>query len=197
VAPQCVRVSINDDEVLRKTLLGDQTVKQMTLRLVLSAIVLALSAQSSKADLIYTWHETDGQSVTGSLVVSSAALTSGSISFSDIESFSFVGPGFSYNTLFNFSPFAFPINSSGMVTSAADTSLSTTDGLLMVTFDSTSFDPSVPVFFAYGGPVLDSGFGYWTVTNTAVPEPSSLVMSATAAGLIGGLAVCRRRRKGA
>ena len=39
--------------------------------------------------LVYTWHETDGQSVTGSLVASSSALAAQQITFSDVISFEF------------------------------------------------------------------------------------------------------------
>ena len=40
------------------------------------------------------------------------------------------------------------------------------------------------------------GFGHWIITPaTAVPEPSSLMMGVTAAGLLGGLAAYRRRSK--
>ena len=44
---------------------------------------------TSNYSLVYTWHETDGQSVTGSLVASSSALAAQQITFSDVISFEF------------------------------------------------------------------------------------------------------------
>ena len=44
---------------------------------------------TSNFSLVYTWHETDSQSVTGSLVVSSSALAAQQITSSDVISFEF------------------------------------------------------------------------------------------------------------
>ena len=44
---------------------------------------------TSNYSLVYTWHETDGQSVTGSLVASSSALAAQQITSSDVISFEF------------------------------------------------------------------------------------------------------------
>ena len=45
--------------------------------------------------IVYTWHEDDGQAVTGSLVVRNSALAAGVVTTADIVSFAFSGPGFS------------------------------------------------------------------------------------------------------
>jgi hypothetical protein len=118
-------------------------------RLIL-AIVLPLSMQlvflmfspPTRADLVYTWHETDSQVVTGTLDVSPQALVTGSISFSDIESFSFVVPVHNFQGVEDFSPDVFPIDSTGVVTSPGVSLRS--EGVLVVALDTTSFDPTYP-----------------------------------------------------
>ena len=62
------------------------------LRHSLLVLVLAI-APAARADLIYTWHETDGKAVTGSLDVLPIALTNGAISYADVKSFTFTIPG--------------------------------------------------------------------------------------------------------
>jgi hypothetical protein len=141
--------------------------EKMLLRFIVPALLIAFSASSSRADLIYTWHETDGAAVTGSLDVSSAALTSGSISFSDVESFSFIGPGFSYNAVINFSPNVYPIDSTGMVTSP-NSVLESPDENVLINFSDRSFNPSAPVTWGNAGPGLPGGNGFWTVQITWV-----------------------------
>ncbi len=45
--------------------------------------------RAAKADITYTWHEDDGQSITGSMTVKSAVQAAGQIQISDVTSFNF------------------------------------------------------------------------------------------------------------
>jgi hypothetical protein len=168
-------------------------------RLIL-AIVLPLSMQlvflmvspPTRADLVYTWHETDQQMVTGTLDVSPQALVTGSISFADIESFSFAIPGFSFLGSALFST-PYPIDASGIVTSPS-TILESQNKELFVIFDSHSFNPTHPAGWSS---ITDAGVafgdGYWTVSNTSVPEPSSLLLLSV--GAVSGIAYGRVRQR--
>jgi hypothetical protein len=168
-------------------------------RLIL-AIVLPLSMQlvflmfspPTRADLVYTWHETDSQMVTGTLDVSPQALVTGSISFTDIESFSFVIPGNSFQQVTNFSPIVYPINPSGVVTSI-ETVITSDQGLFVVPFNTSSFTQSSQPTWTNMGLGATHGSGYWTVSNTAVPEPSSLLLLSV--GAVSGIAYGRVRQR--
>ena len=138
-------------------------------------LVFLMYSPPTRADLVYTWHETDSQMVTGTLDVSPQALVTGSISFSDIESFTFVIPGSSFQNLFDFSPVVIPINPSGVVTSP-ETALLSSNFNISVPFDSHSFDPTTPVLWLYSGNPQSAGAGSWTVSTTAVPAPSSSLL---------------------
>ena len=52
----------------------------------------AIAPRAAKADITYTWTEDDGQSVTGSMTVQSAAQAAGKIQLSDVISFHFTVP---------------------------------------------------------------------------------------------------------
>jgi hypothetical protein len=154
----------------------------------LLALVLGLTP-AARADLVYTWHETDGQPVTGSLDVSPQALTFGSISTSDVVSFSFKDFGNSHTGLFPFSPI--PIDSQGIPTT--NTALIDSTGNLFVEFDRVSFDPiKQGIWVDSAG--NSAGKGYWTVVNTSpVPEPSSLALCFL--GALSGIAYVQGRKR--
>jgi hypothetical protein len=150
---------------------------------------LAALAVPAKADLIYTWVEDDGQNVSGSLDVSSIALTNGTLNNNDVIAFSWSDPSATYGTA-DLAPF-----SEGIPISMINGAFT----------DSTSFPRSVngqleiPAtagsMVSGGGDWSDgeaSGVGHWTVAITSVPEPSALLLSGIA-GVV-GLGVWTRRR---
>jgi hypothetical protein len=53
-----------------------------------------VAGRAANANLVYTWHETDGQDVVGSMKVKRAALAAHKIPFADLVSFSFSVPFF-------------------------------------------------------------------------------------------------------
>ena len=172
------------------------------LQLSVPLLVLALSPRPSRADLIYTWHETDAQVVTGSIVVSQQALTAGSISFADIQSFAFTIPPPNQNIPFvigdNTSSFPFSITSTGTVTNPSPAQLTAgsnfASGPLDIPFNSSSFNPSNPVTWRYEGIPGSTGTGYWSVSiTTAVPEPSSAVVAVF--GALSGIAYVQVRKR--
>jgi hypothetical protein len=76
------------------------------------------SKPSPHSQLVYTWHETDGQNVTGSMVVKRAALTARRIPFTDVILFSFSIPFYGATEVASKSDierqtFPIPINRSG------------------------------------------------------------------------------------
>jgi hypothetical protein len=153
-------------------------------------VVLTISPPA-RADIVYTWHETDGQNVTGSLDVSSQALVTSSISFSDIESFSFITPTQSFSQLLNTFIPPVPIGSSGVVTAPEFQLASPESANLILQFDAQSFNPQSPIF--WDNMPLGDGQGFWSVTNSVVPEPSSILPLSI--GAVSGIACCQVRQR--
>ena len=52
----------------------------------------AVAGRAANSNLVYTWHETDGQDVVGSMKVKRAVLAAHKIPFADLVSFSFSIP---------------------------------------------------------------------------------------------------------
>jgi hypothetical protein len=162
--------------------------------LILPLLVLAIAPGPSRAgNIVYTWHETDGQSVSGSLSVSDTALTTLVIDSTDVVSTSFSTPHFSSNSLSPFSPIT--IGSSGIPTAGGEFDEST--NTLLVPFSSGTFTPpsSPPSGESTWQVAIDlahiyHGVGYWTVSGaSAVPEPSSGLLAAI--GALSGIAYAR------
>jgi hypothetical protein len=142
------------------------------LRHALLVLVLAI-APAARADIVYTWHETDGQAVTGSLDVLSIALTNGAISFADVKSFTFTIPGAEFTTL-QTGVFPIAIDSNGVPTgSFPDVTLTDIGANLMVDFSNASFQSSTSSGWTAHDPG-GGGAGFWSVSlPAAVPEPST------------------------
>ena len=71
---------------------------------------LFMTTTPSRADIVYLWVETDGQSVSGSLDVLSSAQPAGMINLSDVVSFSFTTPSPSSYTAADLVASSFPIS---------------------------------------------------------------------------------------
>ncbi len=164
------------------------------LQLSVPLLVLALSPRPTQADIIYTWTETDQQSVTGSMDVSQHALNVGVISISDVDSFTFTVPGLpTFTQIDEFDTISsdnmVPINSTGIVTQNAIAIISInpqTSDVLAIPFSSSSFSSTNPEAWIIEN-TTDQGFGYWSVSiTTTVPEPSTAVLAMI--GAVSGLA---------
>jgi hypothetical protein len=147
-----------------------------------------LIATPTRADLIYLWVETDGQSVSGSLDVLSSAQPAGMINLADVVSFSFTTPSPSTYSAADLVASTFPISISTStalfngpagtvmeatyVDAASNTHLLKTD----VGLGGNSSPPgSFALDFINGTQTLGAQ-GYWELTQS-VPEPSSLIVA--------------------
>ncbi len=143
------------------------------LRHALLVLVLAITP-AARADIVYTWNETDGQAVTGSLDVLPVALTNGAISFADVKSFTFTIPGAEFTTL-QTEDFPVAIDSNGVPTDSQPDGnfLSDSGANLLVDFSKGAFESSTSFGWSAHDPGGGGG-GFWSVSLPAVvPEPST------------------------
>ena len=180
-------------------------------RFLWSALVVVGSAvlpSVSGADIVYTWHEDDGQNVTGSFDVKSTTLSAGEIDQSDVVSFSFIGT-FSSDS-FNFVAadidyITYPLSISkttGIPTDSSsriiidDPMYGQYDGEATVDFNSSLTTASSQKWersvSAIG--IEQNGVGHWTVA-LSVPEPSSIVLAGIGAAGVALAALRSRRRR--
>jgi hypothetical protein len=160
-------------------------------------VVLAVSPGIAKADIIYTWTSTGGETASGTLdVVGSAP---GSFDLPNVASFSWTYTNAAYSDL-SLDGFPFAIGANGIPTEEGK-SLMSFDGTLVIQFDSSAFGSAFPVGWSSSGGSGNSGndgLGYWSVALTAspVPEPSTRVLlgSAIFSGIMYGQVRKRRRR---
>jgi hypothetical protein len=164
------------------------------LRLSVLLLVLALSPRATRADLIYTWHETDEQTVSGSLDVSLQALTTGTITNDTIISGSFTIPIVGTQFLTKNVSYNIPISSSGIPQTNDANIFYAFKGRIEVPFVTTAFDPAVGATWQDRSPIA-SGQGYWTVAGTnAVPEPSTLRLMVIGVAALIAYGCSRHRR---
>ncbi len=164
--------------------------------------------RAAKADITYTWHEDDGQSITGSMTVKSAVQAAGQIQISDVTSFNFnfdIVPEGSFpssSLTSNNLPLPIsPLDASPTATPTTDTSLIAEKPgetfIMSVYFDANWNTLSGEVIVA-DSTKPDLGAGHWIITGAspaaAVPEPSTAVVAGI--GVVCGLAYawCRHRR---
>lgn len=150
---------------------------------------LALPVRSASANLVYTWHETDNQNVTGTLEVSDAVLKNGAITLNDVISFSFSVPATTYAKAgLVAQSFVFPAitvdMTTGAFTSGVAASLQATNNAnndrLIVTVNAASMTRNGGGNWSDALNKPATGAGYWTVA-ILVPEPSTLVLGGIAA----------------
>jgi hypothetical protein len=182
--------------------------KRSSQSIALIATLALVPCTSRAGSIIYTWHEDDGQNVSGSFIVSSEALQDGLIQFADLQSFSFAGVtqvGYTFEGFVGFATaFPIPISSAdGVPTSNTNLfdNLGFGNGIgvsLTVTFNPESFthDGGEWIYAQYSpfgaGPIA-TGIGHWTAA--VVPEPSSLVSAGLAC--VCGIAYGAARKRGA
>jgi hypothetical protein len=167
---------------------------------------LALPGRPARANLIYTWNETDNQKVTGTLEVADAALNNGQITLNDVISFSFSVPATTYAKAdLVAQAFVFPAitidKMTGAFTSGVAASLQAVNAKnndkLIVTVNAASMIKNGGGNWSDALNKPATGAGYWTV-GIFVPEPSSLVLGGIAVACgIGQVLYCKRetRRK--
>ncbi len=146
-------------------------------RIVLTGLALASLAAPARADIIYTWNEDVGQTVSSSFDVSSNALTTGFITTPDVNASSWSDPFASYGTS-ELAPFNGNISISMSDGSFTDngTAPRSVDNYFLVFTTASSMIPS-------GGEWIDRshfGYGHWTAAISSVPEPSTLLLSGIA-----------------
>jgi hypothetical protein len=143
--------------------------------------------------ITYTWHEDDGQNVTGQLIVSDLALFAGQITQTDVIAFAFDTPR-SFFTQAKLFPPTIPIDMTTGAPRASNTSVTSSPSSFSVALDSSyqqisgetwSYFQSDPLHFG-------NGSGHWTITISSVPEPSSAALAAIGAVVAYGWS--RRRR---
>jgi hypothetical protein len=151
----------------------------------------------------------------GQLIVNTP--TPGIIQQQDIESFTFTIPPMTPFAAagLTLSPPTIPISSSGIPTNPSAVLIAgptnAVPGMagideILLPFNSQSFDPSNPQYvfslvttYVPGRPIItgDYGNGFWTVSGSAVPEPSSLIMIglAVVCGIAYGVASKHRTKR--
>jgi hypothetical protein len=172
--------------------------------LLVAALFVLASFPKARADFIYQFTTTPPVGIGGSLSVtitaSDAAVTTGSLSSSDITSLDMALTGTS-------APFV-----DGMTTSlsalsnpfAVDPStgaFSANTPELFATFPPETVDlmasaPNTAIYKVTTPDVVQNGQGIWSVTHTAtVPEPSSAVLAVVGGCVASAVAVRRRGRR--
>ena len=166
-----------------------------------AALALAFVAVPSRADIVYTWHETDGQNVTGSLDVQTVALANGQIAVGDVVSFAWSDPAQSFGGAdLVRNVFPVPISTSTGAFTGANNVVAAIKIASNRTFD-LRVDATAASMTSGGGGWSDvntvhgniGGTGNWTVVVTTVPEPATVVLAGIAA-VVGFGAWARRRR---
>ena len=161
---------------------------------------LSLAPRPATAgNIIYTWVEDDAQKVTASFEVKGTAQAAGSIKFTDVVSYSFSNPKlnltFTTKDLINFDfPISISKTTAGPTTTEASILNSENAANVQVLQD---FDSkwSTKEGETWRSPSGGDGVGHWTISGASTPEPSSLVLAATAA--IVGLLYGWRSHRGA
>ena len=205
--------ALGDSRRIAQDLRQEHRVRGPISRFLWSALVVVASAvfpSVSRADIVYTWHEDDGQNVTAQLDVKSTVLAAGQINMADVVSFSFIGTFSSDSFNFDAADIAtdepnFPISISkvtGIPTDShffliiADPNYGQFDGQATIDFNSSLTTPSGQNWdrsvSAIG--IQQQGVGHWTVA-LAVPEPSSLVLAGIGAATVALAAVAGRNRR--
>ncbi len=165
----------------------------------------AMVPSASKAGIIYTWHEDDGQSITGSMAVKSTVQAAGEITFADVTSFTFtfnvsqVNESFQTNEL-EALYFPLPISTTdasplGFINGVTIGAQSGTTGDNFYVAFSVFWDTnSGELWQDYNittQALVVTGYGHWTITGattpSAVPEPSAAIMGVI--GTVGGIAI--------
>jgi hypothetical protein len=171
------------------------------LRIFVTLILLtgvAIAPRAAKADITYTWHEDDGQNVTGALLVQTAAQAAGQIMSSDVESYSF-NIGSLSNPFTNLDPdtFPIPISKADAAPTAQGWKLDSTP--LLVSFDTQWNVISGETFSVITGPhePAITGSGHWSISvaMTAVPEPSTALVASLGAVAFIAYGWSRHRRE--
>jgi hypothetical protein len=148
---------------------------------------MALAGRPAQADVVYTWHETDRQNVTGSLSVGFAALANGQITLNDVTAFSFSVPMTTYvRADLVGQSFVFPAitidKTTGAFTSTVAAAIqamhAANNDRIVVTTTASSMMMNGNGNWADTLNNPATGTGFWTVT---VPEPSTLVLGVIAA----------------
>jgi hypothetical protein len=174
----------------------------------LTVLTVAMLSPPAKADMIYTWHEDDGQDVTGSLTVLSAAQATGSITLADVVSFTFDTPAVpslgyppAHFTTSDLDPTTFPLSISTLDASPtlAGQSFGTPTPLRADVFN-VAFDTNWSVsggerlFFANGAG-FTTGDGHWTITGASSPTPEPSTLTLLGIGAVCSLGYGWRLRK--
>jgi len=172
---------------------------------VLSALVWVGSPPTdARADIIYTWHEDDGQNVTGSLEVLNSAQPAGQITASNVVSFAWTDPYGAYNKadMLLYTNFPIPISTTTAEFTAPNNSalgIDAGNGLQYVNVQASvpTTTPSSMQWYEALPASTPDGFGHWTISQTStIPEPSTITMAliALATGL--GCTLVSRRGTG-
>ena len=158
----------------------------------------------SYGGIIYTWHNDDDSPYLAfaSLIVNDSAQDQGIITHDTIDLFTFGIGGIPFDASDIFaSTFPIPISASDALPTsqtsaiAAQKTVGTVTGYLGVDFNSLSFSGPGAAHWNITVPGSHGAFGsgYWTVTGSSVPEPSSLALASV--GLVCGLTYVRVRKR--
>jgi hypothetical protein len=169
-----------------------------TLCTLMMLVGLVLAPRPATAgNITYTWVEDDAQKVTASFEVKGTVQAAGSIKFTDVVSYSFSNPKlnltFATKDLIDFD---FPISISKSNAGPTPTGVSILNSenvanvQVLQDFDSKW---STKEGETWRSPSGGDGVGHWTISGASTPEPSSLVLAATAS-VVGVLYGWRRHR---
>lgn len=160
-----------------------------TLAVSLLAFGLAIIGPgNARADISYTWHEDDAESVQINLNVLSATQAAGRINFADITSatlvLSYYPPSFASTEKYskaNLDP-SLSLGISSVDASPVSGAIGLSplsDRTLFVAFDRgwNTIGGESLVYGTIDFSALIIGHGHWTIGGTAVPEPSSAILT--------------------
>jgi len=163
---------------------------------------IAFPTGPASADIIYTWHEDDGQSASGTLLVDSAVQLLGYIPAPFVKAFDFRMPGGDMGMSFGQFPppdLFIPVShTDGGFTGQIGTNIHQAGdlGAAMVNTDlnyqAIGGESWFGNFITNPHPV--SGVGHWTVAQVPVPEPSPMILVVIGLACACGFRAVSRRR---
>jgi hypothetical protein len=166
------------------------------------AVILGFGAAIGPVhgDTVYTWHEDDGQNVTGSLVVNPLAQSQGFITPNLIDSFVFNVDGGGFGAVYGAFPSftQIPVSQiNGGFTGSVGTRINASGDIgggyvyTDLNYAVSGGEQWLADFIFNPNPI--TGVGHWTISIGSVPEPSTWTLALIGLACVAGLKALTRQ----